>query len=182
MVGLQGNVFSGDKVNATAPSPTAAVDPAWFDQGPLNLAAKVGIAVGGFVLLLTVLGCGIILNGKRKRKAFLHKLQTQFPQKGWPAPTSPQRADMAETPASQQHFRSGWDDTPLSQRPLRGWDESPLSGNTDKTFPRYFSPYSSQYNSPVSASDSQNPKLQMPFPVLGATQQQEIGVDRKSVM
>ncbi|GJN85947.1 centromere/microtubule-binding protein cbf5 [Purpureocillium lilacinum] len=176
MVGLQGNVFSGDKVNATAPSPTAAVDPAWFDQGPLNLAAKVGIAVGGFVLLLTVLGCGIILNGKRKRKAFLHKLQTQFPQKGWPAPTSPQRADMAETPASQQHFRSGWDDTPLSQRPLRGWDESPLSGNTDKTFPRYFSPYSSQYNSPVSASDSQNPKLQMPFPVLGATQQQEIGV------
>lgn len=176
LLGLEGTLFSDDKVNVTAPSPTAVVDPAWFDQGPLNLGAKVGIAVGGFILLITVLGCAVILNGKRKRKAFLRKLEAQFPQKGWPAsPTSPRRADMSEAVANhQQLHRAGWDDTPLSQQPLRSWDESPMTGNTDKSFPRFYSPYSSHFNSPVSAHDNLNPKLQMPLAALGITE--DIGV------
>ncbi|UNI18960.1 hypothetical protein JDV02_005189 [Purpureocillium takamizusanense] len=174
VLGLEGTLFSDDRVNVTAPSPTAVVDPAWFDQGPLNLGAKVGIAVGGFVLLISVIGCAIILNGKRKRKAFLRNLETQFPQKTWPSPISPRRADMSEAATNQQHVRAGWDDTPLSQQPLRGWDESPMTGNTDKSFPRFYSPYSSQFNSPVSAHDNLNPKLQMPLAALGITE--DIGV------
>lgn len=155
-LGLEGSIFSTDSVAITAPSPAASLDPAWFDQGPLNLGAKVGIALGGLVALLTLLGCAVVVNGKRKRKAFLRKLETQFaPQKGWPSPGAPQREDMSETPASQQPLR-GWDDTPVSQRPLRGWDDSPMTASTDRAFPRYFSPYSSQYNSPVSAHDAPN--------------------------
>lgn len=155
-LGLEGNVFSSGAVAIAAPSPAASVDPAWFERGPLSLGAKVGIALGGLVALLVLLGCGIILNGKRKRKAFLRTLETKCPpQKGWPSPSAPRREDMSETPASQQPLR-GWDDTPVSQRPLRGWDDSPMTASTDRAFPRYFSPYSSQYNSPVSAQDAPN--------------------------
>jgi hypothetical protein len=48
-------------------------------------------------------------------------------------------------------------ETPISQRPLRGWDDSPLSAGTevtDRTFNRHISPYSSNYNSPVSAIEA----------------------------
>lgn len=45
-------------------------------------------------------------------------------------------------------------DTPLSQKPLTGWDDSPQSATaSDQPYSRYFSPYSSQYNSPVSAAE-----------------------------
>jgi len=65
-------------------------------------------------------------------------------------------------------------ETPLSQKPLRGgWDDSPMSAHTEQNFPRYFSPYSSQYNSPVSALQGQN----MPWPETGTQRRQhEIGV------
>ncbi|POR37044.1 Uncharacterized protein TPAR_02737 [Tolypocladium paradoxum] len=167
LVGLDGNVFSPTQVNITAPTPTASVNPEWFDQGPLNLGAKVGIAIGGVALLLMILGCGIVLNGKRRRRAYLRKLEAACAHQGWSSPNAQGRGDMAETPASQQPFR-GWDDTPLSQQPLRGWDDSPMTASPGKPFPTYFSPYSSQYNSPVSAQDGQN--MQWPQEALGRTQ------------
>lgn len=73
--------------------------------------------------------------------------------KGWPSPL--QVGGMKEV-----------SDTPLSQKPLRAWDDSPMSAHSDQPFPRYFSPYSSQFNSPVSATDAQQPQ----WPVLGASQ------------
>ncbi|KND93574.1 hypothetical protein TOPH_01851 [Tolypocladium ophioglossoides CBS 100239] len=166
-IGLDGNVFSSNQVNITAPTPTPSVNPEWFDQGPLNLGAKVGIAIGGFVFLLVILGCGIVLNGRRRRKAYLRKLEATCVQQGWPSPNAQARGDMAETPASQPAFRE-WDDTPLSQQPLRGWDDSPMTASPEKPFPTYFSPYSSQYNSPVSAQDGQN--MQWPQGAVGRTQ------------
>ncbi|KAK7432740.1 hypothetical protein QQZ08_000600 [Neonectria magnoliae] len=146
-VGIEGSVFSNEVVNVTEPSAAASVNPEWFDDGPINLGAKVGIAIGGLVFVLTVLGCGIVWNGKRRRRSFLRQLETKHGHEGWPSP-HPGSGEMHETP--------------LSQRPLRGWDDSPMSATTtEKTYPRYFSPYSSQYNSPVSAQDG-GPSMQWP--------------------
>ncbi|ETS00025.1 hypothetical protein M419DRAFT_101778 [Trichoderma reesei RUT C-30] len=165
-LGLEGNIFSSDIVNITAPSPTAKVDPAWFDHGPLGLGGKVGIAVAGFILLLILAGVAVVCRGRRRRKAFLKKLQTNMPQMksnpgGWPS-----------MPGGIQHDST---DTPLSQRPLRTWDESPVTGNTEKTFPRYFSPYSSQFNSPISSTDVNH--MPWPEPALGSPRSpREIGL------
>ncbi|KAI1856099.1 hypothetical protein JX265_011814 [Neoarthrinium moseri] len=130
---IQGDIFSTTEVaNVTVPTPTASVTPSG-PQGPLSLGAIVGIAIGGLALLLGVTGFCIVMNGKRRRKAYLRRREDQ--RKQWPSPGG--AGEMFETP--------------VSQRPLRGWDASPVSAATDRTYPRYFSPYSSQYNSPVSA-------------------------------
>lgn len=166
-VAFEGTVFSTDHVNVTAPTPTATVNPDWFDNGPINLGAKVGIAVGGLVFVLCTLGCCIVWNGKRRRRAYLRTIQSRAGQrpagqrpKGWPTP-------------GHLTINSEMNETPVSQRPLRGWDDSPLtatsqplSARSDGTFPRYFSPYSSQYNSPVSATDAMLPN----WPVMGHAQ------------
>jgi hypothetical protein len=158
LLGLDGSVFSTDDVNITAPSPTAAVDPDWFDDGPLPLGAKVGIAIGGLALLLTVAGFFIVWNGKRRRRAFLRTLEKKYGNQGWPSPQT--QGDMFETPSSS--------------RPLRGWDDSPMSVQTEaeKLWPRYVSPYSSQYNSPVNGADVSG----MQWPAATLSPQREIGV------
>ena len=150
----------------TTPTPSAHIDPAWFDHGPINLSAKVGIAVGGFACLLMVAGFFIICNGKRRRKAYLRKLDIKYRKKGWPmTPQTQQQGEMFETP--------------VSQRPLRGWDDSPQSAHTQTNFPTYFSPYSSQFNSPVSPQDGLDmswPAAALPKPQSQASPQQEIGL------
>lgn len=151
-IGLDGEIFSTTAVQISTPSPTATVDPNWFDHGPLTLGAKAGIAIGSLVGLLVLLGCGVVLNGKRRRRDYLSKLDTKVAQRGWPEPNA--QREMHET--STQHPFRRHSDTPLSQRPLRGWDDSPMTANSEKAFPRYFSPYSSQYNSPVSDVETQN--------------------------
>ncbi|KAK6193241.1 hypothetical protein LQW54_012649 [Pestalotiopsis sp. IQ-011] len=129
---IKGNIFSSDIVSVTTPTPTAAVAPSG-PSGPLGLGGIVGVAIGGAVFVLAVLGFCIVTNGKRKRRAFLRRRDEQM--KHWPTPGG--AGEMFETP--------------ISQRPLRSWDESPISVSNDATYPRYFSPYSSQFNSPVSA-------------------------------
>lgn len=114
-------------------------------------------------MLLALAGCCIVWRGKRRRRAFLRNydpgksnLRTRAA-KGWPSPLQVQGMQDVS-------------DTPLSQRPLRAWDDSPQSSRSDQPFPRYVSPYSSHYGSPVSASDGHPPMPQ--WPVLGATEQQ----------
>lgn len=157
-LGLSGDVFSTDDVEVTAPSPTAAVDPNWFDHGPISLGAKVGIAIGGLILVLSIAGFCIVWNGKRRRRAYLRTLEKKYGNQGWPSPQN--HAEMFETP--------------VSQHPLRGWDDSPMSVQTEaeKLWPRYVSPYSSQYNSPVSGNEG--PSMQWPAAALSP--QREIGV------
>ncbi|KAI1138643.1 hypothetical protein F5Y05DRAFT_45708 [Hypoxylon sp. FL0543] len=128
---LQGRIFSTDIVNVTDPTPTATFAPPGL-KGPLDSGAIAGIVVGGLVVLLALVGCGIVLNGKRRRKAYLRR-RSQIV-KNWPP--SQGGGEMFETP--------------VSQKPLRGWEDSPISAATQTTFPPYFSPYTSQYNSPVS--------------------------------
>ncbi|OTA90244.1 hypothetical protein M434DRAFT_398122 [Hypoxylon sp. CO27-5] len=131
---LQGRIFSTDVVNVTTPTPTATFVPPGL-KGPLDSGAIAGIVVGGLVVLLALVGCGIVLNGKRRRKAYLRR-RSQIV-KNWPP--SQGGGEMFETP--------------VSQKPLRGWEDSPISAATQTTFPPYFSPYTSQYNSPVSGAE-----------------------------
>ncbi|KAI1415386.1 hypothetical protein F5Y13DRAFT_8475 [Hypoxylon sp. FL1857] len=128
---FQGRIFSTDVVNVTDPTPTATFAPPGL-KGPLDSGAIAGIVVGGLVVLLALAGCGIVLNGKRRRKAYLRR-RSQIA-KNWPP--SQGGGEMFETP--------------ISQKPLRGWEDSPISAATQTTFPPYFSPYASQYNSPIS--------------------------------
>ncbi|KAI2606537.1 hypothetical protein GGR54DRAFT_436939 [Hypoxylon sp. NC1633] len=134
---LQGNIFSTDVVNVTDPTPTATFAPPGI-TGPLDSGAIAGVVIGGLVVLLGVAGCGIVLNGKRRRKAYLRR--REHATKNWPG--------------AQGGGGGGGEmfETPISQRPLRGagWEDSPVSAATQTTFPPYFSPYASQYNSPVS--------------------------------
>jgi len=149
-ISIEGNPFSADQVNATQPTetPLYTYTP---DKSVLNLGARVGIAIAGILLILTVAGSCIVWNGKRKRQAFLRDLEKRHAHQGWPHPKTP-------------HGSSGGGpdmfETPLSQKPLRGWGDSPVSAVTETTegggqgglpLPRYFSPYASTYNSPVSA-------------------------------
>jgi len=143
---IQGSPFSTVPVNITTPTPSPlyTITP---DNSPISLSGKVGIAVGGIVVLLMLAGCGIVCNGRRRRRSFLRSLQAEHGHKGWPTPNNGAGGDMFETP--------------VSQKPLRGWEDSPVSAVTENTFPRYFSPYSSQFNSPVSAVEGPST---MPWP------------------
>ncbi|KAK3326463.1 hypothetical protein B0H66DRAFT_161096 [Apodospora peruviana] len=149
LLSVQGDPFATTPVVITTPSPTYASVPT-PDYGPVSLGARVGIAFGGLAFLLTIVGFCIVCNGKRRRRAFLRDLERRHADQGWPHPKtrygSAGDGDMFETP--------------VSQRPLRSWDESPVSAGTtpggmdrNLPLPRYFSPYSSNYNSPVSATD-----------------------------
>lgn len=133
-VSIQGSIFESTPVVITTPSPTYATVPA-PDYGPVSLGARVGIAFGGLALILAIVGFCIVCNGKRRRRAFLRQLERRHGHHN----ARYGHGDMLETPASQ--------------KPLTGWDESPVSAHTITPVPRYFSPYNSQYNSPVSAND-----------------------------
>ncbi|OLN84911.1 hypothetical protein CCHL11_03927 [Colletotrichum chlorophyti] len=136
-ISVEGSPFSKTRVNITDPTPTNSYVPN-YDNGPINLGAKVGITIGGILLILSLAGFCVVWNGKRRRRAFLKKLDMKQKGPGWPTPLNTAVVN----------------GTPLSQRPLRGWDDSPLSPHGEKTYPRYFSPYASQYNSPVSGNET----------------------------
>ncbi|KAK8859313.1 lpxtg-domain-containing protein [Apiospora arundinis] len=160
-LGFDGDIFSTTvQVNVSTPTPTAAFR-SHGPSGPLSLGAIVGVVIGGVVVLLALMGCCVVWNGRRRRKAYLRKREDM--QKTWPSPGP--GSEMFQTPASDRPLR-GWDnDTPVSARPLRAqWDESPVSAATEHTYPgRYFSPYGSQFTSPVSAAERPGPASGWPL-------------------
>ncbi|OIW29761.1 hypothetical protein CONLIGDRAFT_344063 [Coniochaeta ligniaria NRRL 30616] len=142
-ISVAGDPFSTRPMNVTTPTqaPLYTYIP---DITAVPIGARVGIAAAGIIVLLATAGCCIIWNGKRRRRRFLRDLEKRHADAGWPHPkTRHGGSDMLETPASQ--------------KPLRGWDDTPVSAATDasadRSLGRYFSPYSSTYNSPVSAMD-----------------------------
>lgn len=192
-VAIDGNVFSTEPIKITDPTPQATVDPSWFDQGPLDVGAKAGIAAGALVVLLAIVGCFIVLRGKRRRRAFLRNYDPKLGRKSWPSPAQVGGMRQINTAAAgasthngshhnhtHAHNNSGnsgnsgayHGGTPLSQRPLRDqWDDSPMTAASEQPFQRYFSPYSSHFGSPVSATDAlqqQHPQ----WPVLGGAEKQ----------
>ncbi|KAG7127757.1 hypothetical protein HYQ45_012399 [Verticillium longisporum] len=174
-VSIDSPPFITSVVNITDPTPIATNIPNYY-PGPLSLDARVGIAFGALLLILVAVGFCIICNGRRKRRTFLRSYDEKVKKAmaAWPTPINTTRGEYFESPSSQHPFR-GWDDTPQSQKPLRDWDNSPQSVSTEKFQTRYFSPYSSQYNSPDTAVDGRN----MPWPAdkpQMRTAPQEVGI------
>ena len=172
-ISIRGDPFDNTKsVEIVPPEPSFSSVPT-TDYGPISLGARVGIAFGGIAFLLALAGFCVVCIGKRRRRRFLRELEQRHgamaavPGQGWPHPKT----------------RYGGDDggngdmfeTPVSQRPLRGWgdnsENSPVSGHTDGPYPRYFSPYTSTYNSPVSAGGAGGPS-NVVWPTTLPTQEQ----------
>ncbi|KAI1354922.1 hypothetical protein F5Y01DRAFT_271681 [Xylaria sp. FL0043] len=155
IIPLTGNIFANDLANVTNPTPTTAVQ-VHNSVGPLSYGAVAGIVIGGVVFILILLGCGVVINGKRRRKNHLRRREEQA--KNWPSPQG--AGDMFETPLSQKPLRGGWGDSPVSAATTDGQYQ----------YPRYFSPYTTQFDSPVSAVEGPG---QMNWPIEKA---QNIGV------
>ncbi|KAJ9143725.1 Lpxtg-domain-containing protein [Pleurostoma richardsiae] len=150
---VKGSPFSTVPMNITSPSASPSYASIATDSGPISLAGKVGIAVGGFVFLLFLAGFCVVWNGKRRRRAFLRRLEMRQKQ---PGPSWAPQGGLVNPRNAELH------DTPLSQKPLRSWDDSPISAGSEA--PRYFSPYVSLHNSPVSASDQPSMAWPQSFP------------------
>jgi hypothetical protein len=158
-VSIQGSLFSTTPVNITSPTPTpTGVN---YTNGSLTLGAKIGIAAGGVVVLLSIAGFCIVWNGKRRRRQYLRKVQEQSGYNDWRknnsfTPEDGLRGGPFAQRATPPMSSAAFFDSPDSQRPLNPpWaakveDESPVSAFGEKA---YFSPYSSQYSSPISATD-----------------------------
>jgi hypothetical protein len=146
-------------VNITNPSAT----PVSTYKGPtggLTLGAKVGIAVGAVVAILAITGFCIVCHGRRRRRKALATHQQQTGYADWLAVQQTKNPDMPPSMSGGDMSAGGFYDSPQSQRhlfqghawgfPGAGEDESPASAMGEKI---HFSPYSSQYSSPVSANE-----------------------------
>jgi hypothetical protein len=154
-ISIQGSLFQSTLVNIT--TPTKSSIPTYYSppSGPLTLTAKVGIAVGGLVLILLITGCFIVCRGKRRRRAHLKQLartnyrapEPAWMQKEWNSPESEtSRGFMAP---DKQRWQGGNDDSPMSTRGSE----------------RVFSPYVSQYTSPTSPEGGNAyPPVPIPLP------------------
>ncbi|KXJ93366.1 hypothetical protein Micbo1qcDRAFT_203446 [Microdochium bolleyi] len=125
---LDGDIFNADKqVQVTLPSATAGPT-GTYTVGPFSYGQLAGIVIGGVLGLLLFLGCGVIINGKRRRRAYLKK-RGQLG-KTWPGDHNNSAGEMFETP--------------VSQKPLRGWGDSPVSAvDTEHAFQHYTTPNTS---------------------------------------
>jgi len=158
-ISLEGSLFSTTATNITTPSATPKSTNS-HPTGGLTLGAKVAIAVSALLLVLAIAGFCIVCTGRRRRRKQLAAHQRETGYADWIAE---QQAGHPDVPPSMSGgggggmSAGGFYDSPQSQRPLfqpHGWaappDESPASAIGEKV---YFSPYSSQYSSPISAHD-----------------------------
>ncbi|CZR59233.1 uncharacterized protein PAC_09125 [Phialocephala subalpina] len=160
---IAGNVFSSNTVNVTNPTatPISTYNPS---KGGFTLGAKIGVAVGAIVIFLAITGFCIVWNGKRRRRRILAE-KARASGYEWQAHHGSMHHSSPREAVSQGPFF----DSPQSQKPLfttNAWgqiisDDSPVSGHPGMSpdtqrgafEPAYFSPYSSTYTSPVSATD-----------------------------
>ena len=122
----------------------------------------MGIAIGSLALIITVLGCCVVWRGKKKRRAFLEQRQKQPAYAEWVAQQVSERSPhpgMGFPPHSAGGFFQDSPQSAMSQQPLfphqdwgmgRGRHEEDTSPAQEKKF---FSPYSSNYSSPISATE-----------------------------
>ncbi|TVY49865.1 hypothetical protein LOCC1_G000216 [Lachnellula occidentalis] len=175
-ISYSGNIFSETLIQISNPS---SGPQSTFSQssGGLTLGAKIGIAVGAIVFAFGLAGFCIVWNGRRRRRQFLARHQQQSGYADWLAQQEAAKQtgyadwlaqqEIAQANASGAHQGTPVDamsagsffDSPQSTRPLvssRPWapghsqEESPMSAVGEKV---YFSPYSSNYSSPVTAND-----------------------------
>ncbi|KAH8794625.1 hypothetical protein BGZ57DRAFT_866801 [Hyaloscypha finlandica] len=171
-ISLNGSLFSTTTVNVTSPSaiPSGTYTPS---NEKFTLGAKIGVAVGGIIILLAMVGACIIWRGRKRRQSFLLRHQQQTGYAEWvaaqqsirsppPSATFPNgglrspRRDQFEASMGATQSGGAFFDSPQSQKPLvasmpwGGGMSEDMSPANEKV---YFSPYSSNYNSPVSATD-----------------------------
>lgn len=149
-------------MNITAPSASAVST--FTPQHGLSIGSIVAIALSGVLVLLAIAGFCIVCLGRRRRRRAIAEHQQKTGYTAWLA-----EQQMQQTTPTQMmggfDGGPGFHDSPVSQRPLmrsgtNGWGEpnsaisnqteTPISATDNKT---YFSPYSSQYSSPISALD-----------------------------
>ncbi|EHL03568.1 hypothetical protein M7I_0209 [Glarea lozoyensis 74030] len=146
-ISLDGTVFSHVTVNITKPDDNVLNGTTGASTSGLTLGAKVGIAAGAVVVRRRVLA-------QRQRDSGFqdwrqnHDFENAGLHGGHP--------QMTGTPQDGSSSAGGFFDSPASTRPLQQddrimYEESPLSAVGEKA---YFSPYSSNYSSPVSATDA----------------------------
>ncbi|RFU33924.1 hypothetical protein B7463_g2449, partial [Scytalidium lignicola] len=158
LLSIQGTVFSNVPVNITNPSSSLPSLPSSSHHGPLSLGEIVGVVVAGVVLILVSTGFCIVCRGRRRRRAEIARHQRESGYAKWFE--EQQMTSHGAGFSSGNVSAGGFFDSPQSQRPLhqgRPWadrhieDESPASAMGEKA---YFSPYTSQYTSPVSGLDA----------------------------
>ncbi|KAI9646975.1 hypothetical protein NHQ30_004976 [Ciborinia camelliae] len=175
---FQGSPFSTTQLNMTSPTPSAVAGQAYPG---LSLNGRIGVAVGVIVFALFITGFCIVFNGRRRRRRVLrqHQLDT-----GYAAWKNAHDVDglgghipVTEATSAVSNVTSGsggFFDSPNSQKPLQPnyWgqqqphggnfngpaimtpiEDSPITSMGEKV---YLSPYSSQYNSPATASTDAN--------------------------
>lgn len=159
-IAVTGSLFSTTLLAEATPSPTGSwTNPS--DSGPISLGAKVGIAIGALCLVLVAAGVFIVCNGRRRRRAFLRKLEMRQREAdgGWPHSSYAGSGRHGGNSHGIINRGPEMNDTPLSQKPLRGWDDSPQSATMSEpgssSGARYFSPYASQQTSPVNGVPGQ---------------------------
>jgi hypothetical protein len=143
LLGLDGSLFSSDPVQITVSTgggtSSSSSSSSKSSSGSMSLGAEIGIAITAVVILLLIAGTVVICYGKKRRAAKL----------------------AARSPRSQRdsYHRFGAGPTP----PTPTWATSSAADDTPVTAGGYdsekhaFSPYTSQYNSPVSARDQIDP-------------------------
>ena len=158
---LDGTLFSKTHVNITDPKSTEDNSVHRKEHG-LPLGAKVGIAIGGLVVLLIIVGCCVVWHGKRRRRAQIARRQRESGYHEWVAQQVTQRSPPPTQMAFPPHARSpsiGYYDSPqsaFSQKPLfssASWNKGAVQDDSSPGGEKVFSPYTSHYSSPVSATD-----------------------------
>ncbi|KFZ23399.1 hypothetical protein V502_02122 [Pseudogymnoascus sp. VKM F-4520 (FW-2644)] len=143
-VHLNKPLFGADYVTVTVA--TSSNDSESTSNSPImSLGTRIGIAIGGLCVLLALIGITIVCCGKRRRRARLAERQ--------------RRADEYTGFGSTNRVLPAPRVTTKWESNMSGvQEESPMSANAYLNDKPGFSPYSSQYNSPVSARDAVAPQ------------------------
>ncbi|KAM3081600.1 hypothetical protein ACMFMG_005052 [Clarireedia jacksonii] len=144
---FKGSPFSTVQLNMTSPTPTSAASNAYPG---LSLNGRIGIAVGIILLILFISGFCIVCQGRRRRRRVLLQHQQETGHAAWKNAHDvdglgghiPVIETLSATSNVQPHGGNG----PAIMTPM---EESPVSAMGEKV---YFSPYSSQFSSPATAS------------------------------
>lgn len=111
----------------------------------MSLGTRIGIAIAGICVLLALIGTTIVCCGKRRRRARLAERQRRAEEYTGFGSTN------RVLPAPR--LTTKWESNMSDVR-----EESPMSANAYLNDKNGFSPYSSQYNSPISARDAMAPQ------------------------
>ncbi|EEY14083.1 conserved hypothetical protein [Verticillium alfalfae VaMs.102] len=116
LIGLNDTIFSATAVEAVDPSTLETKKP---EQAPvLTLPAIVGIAIGGFVLLLLGSGCGYMHHRKRKARRESQNMSKKGARRHRPASSLSFRCQTHLTPRSPTFFPIGEEEAAMREKPF----------------------------------------------------------------